>query len=107
MLVEFKTVRTNYEEQFQRAVNERLNGEGTDGPFNEQDYLSRIAIDLSEMVDIEEGVVYLNDVPYPCVYLYNRDGESTRNLLVTYDKAKMLMEKVKSVKILTPEEILN
>ena len=107
MIVEFKTVRSNTEEQFYRSQQEEMSGKYNVPFLNEKDYIASIFIEMDNVIDFEEGQVYLNSKLYTCVYVRYADDSFTRNILVEPGKFKSIIEYCRNEKIRTATEILN
>lgn len=107
MLVEFKTIKTSYPERWQKEIEEDINGRSSVGPFNQEDWVGRVCVELDEIIDFEETVIYQNNIPRQCVIGYDSEGRATRNLLVKYDDFKKLYEQNDGIVIKTAEELLN
>jgi len=107
MIVEFKTVRSSIEEKFERDKQEEMNGKYSLPFLNEYDYIASIFIELNNVIDFEEGQVYVNDKLHICVYVRVDDDTYTRNVLIEPGKFKSILEYSRNEKIKTATEILN
>ena len=108
MLVEFKSVQAWWKEQYQKDIDRDLKGRASVPFENKEDVIMSITIEMDEVMEFEEGIVFHNDTPHPCVYVTSRDREYTsRNLLIDYDDFKILFEKAKGVKIVNYKELIS
>lgn len=104
MIVEFKTVRSNIKELFDKERNVELGGQPEF--HNHFDYTASFFLELDEVIDFVEGKVYINGKSHTCVYARLND-EETPNLLILPEAFKSLLEYTRNIKINTAEEILN
>lgn len=106
MLVEFDTVKSSHKEMHFKELDRKLTGEASVPYTNEKDYLCSITVDMTTVVDFEQGTVYYNESKVECVYARLNSDDVTRNLFVGYDVFKKIFEEVKGIKVKTVNEIL-
>lgn len=103
MLIEFKSVRSSMEEQWQKE-----NVLEEPGFHNTKDYIAKIVIEMDDVVDFTGGRVYYNSNIKECVYPRFKDEFQTpTNLLVTADEFKRILEKTRNIRIQSAAELLN
>lgn len=107
MIVQFETVRTSLKEKFERSQQEDIQGKSSLSFFYENDYISKIFVEMDDVVDFVSEKIYCNTSMYECIYARLKDGKYTENLLMDSESFKELLEKVKNIKIKSANEILN
>jgi len=105
MLIEFDTVRSSSQEAHERMLLEETSGMASVPYFREQDYKTQITIDMDKVVDFTGGRVDFNDTTYECVYVYDKHGTMSCNLLISYQDFKTAFQNATGKKIYRFEEI--
>jgi len=107
MIVQFDTVRESLKEKFERSQQEDLQGKSSLSFFYENDYISKLFVEMDDVVDFASEKIYCNTALYECVYARLRDGNYTQNLLIDSESFKQLLEKTRNIKIKSANELLN
>jgi hypothetical protein len=107
MIVQFKRVRSSFQEAFERNKQEDIQSIASLEFFREDDYIADIFIEMNDVVDFVGGRTYCNDSMYECVYARLSDESYTDNILISPEEFKILLEKVRNIKIKSADEILN
>lgn len=105
MIVEFETVRCCLKEAHDRDLEVELNGEASVSFYRNDDYKTFMTVELSNVVDFTAGRVFMNQTCYECVYVYDKEGNQSPNLLISYVDFKKMFETYKSIKILNHAEL--
>lgn len=105
MILEFKTVRSNLKELFEK---EKLVEMGNQPVFeNQEDYITSTFLEMDDVVDFAVGNVWFNGNTIECVYARLITDENTSNLIIDRRDFKKIIEYTKNCKIKTADEILN
>lgn len=107
MVVEFKTVRQNAQEVFEREQTIELHGIHSIEFGNQKDYITSIFVEMDDVIDFTGGRAYHNQEFKECVYLRLNDDQHTPNILMSIEEFKKIFEETRNCKIKTAEEILN
>jgi hypothetical protein len=108
MIVEFETVHSDLEESYQRGVTEELQGIAHVPFAHENDYITNITIEMSNVIDFKGGKVWFNGEPRDCVYVKSAIDEGyywSQNLLMSYQDFKKLFELATGKKVFNHREI--
>lgn len=105
-IVIFSSVFADKEETYTQEQLEET--QGIPIPFhNKEDYIGQIAVNLSNVIGFEEGQCSFNDQTLNCIYAeYNKPNEYTRNLLISKEEFREMLEYVHSIKIPKASEYL-
>lgn len=107
MIVEFNHVRNSSREQYQKDIKREVSGEMSVTFENEEDYISKLYIEMDDVVDFVVGKCFWNEEELECVYVRLSSEEWTPNVLLSGEKFKRLLEKLRNIKIKSADEILN
>lgn len=105
MLVEFETIRSCSKESHELNIKKETTGIASVPFEREQDYKTKMTIELDNIKDFTGGRVFFNNQRLDCVYAYNQDNEITSNILISYEDFKKLIETQRSIKILNHLEV--
>lgn len=105
MIIEFKTVRANVKEIFEKERTEELGG--TKEFYNTEDYTTSIFIEMDDVLDFTCGRIYKNQERLDCIFIRMSDSEMSPNVIIKGEDFKRILESVRNCKIKTAEEILN
>ena len=94
MYVEFDNVRGDAKEAHDKNINREVYGEANVSFYNEEDYISKIVVDIKLVESFALGRAYFNNQQKEVIY-YKEDGEWTGiGLIVDYELFKSLFEEV-------------
>lgn len=106
MIVEFETIKSSSFENYERELQAELSGPNSVPYCRSKDYITTIALEMDTVIDYEAGLVYHNAKLLNCIYVRVADDISTRNILITSEEFKSILEHTRNCKIKTAEEIL-
>lgn len=107
MLVEFFSVISNYEEQYEKGIQQDLIGEGTVSIYNSKDELCPTIVDMALVTGWEVNYTYYNKERKSCIIALMKSGEYSRPLLVEPEDFKKIISLVRGENIYTLESLLN
>lgn len=107
MLVEFKTVKSNLEENFEREKQAEMNGTYSLEFFRQRDYIDKFFVELDEVIDFEGARVYCNNEVHNCVFVRVGEEAFLRNILIEPEEFKKIIEWNRNCTIKTAEQIIN
>lgn len=106
MILEFKTIRFDSQEQYERELKAELQGEASVEFFRESDYVGITTVEMDDVVDYDVSPVYLNQEKYECVFARLSNDDYTRNLMISGEEFRILLQHVRNIKIKKAEDIL-
>lgn len=106
MILEFKTIRSDLEESFNREKQAEVQGEISLEFFREHDYISTTTVEMDDVIDYDVSIVYCNNQKHECVFARIGEETYTRNLLISGDDFKLILQQVRNMKIKSAENIL-
>lgn len=105
MIVEFKSVRYDSKEAYEKMLSEEISGISSIPFENEDDYVSYITVDMSTVIDFAEGRVHLNGEELQCVYVNTSENNSIPNLLISYAEFKNVFQRTTKERVYSVEEV--
>ena len=105
MLIEFETVVSSRKEDHERSILEETLGHAKVPFHKERDYISTCAVEINDVVGYDVGDVWYNSERRETLYAKLKDGEYTRNLLISAEDFKKVYRNATGKVIVNHREI--